>query len=174
MNPHLTDRDLLLAAASFDIGDDYIAARRRALCDLGFALLLGNPLDSAVDILIGHLDNKALDVQVGKTWFRDIGQDLERHLVFEIGPLAERDDIDLRRQCRAQIVLADRVGGSPLQRVLQHLPKHRGSKALPQDLHRHLARTEAAQLDRPADFAEPAGDLFLELTGRDDNSEFAF
>src|SRR5580693_1909351 len=71
------------------------------------------------------------------------------------------------------MVLAYRVGGSALQRALQHLPEHRITEALAQDLHRDLARTKAAQLDRPADFTEPAGDLFLELARRDNDAEFA-
>ena len=80
--------------------------------DLGFALLLGDPLDRPVDILVGHLDDEPLDLEIGKARLRDIRQHLERHLVFEIGPFAERDDVDLRRQRRAQIVLAYRLGRS--------------------------------------------------------------
>src|SRR5205085_2785940 len=156
--------------APFDIDHDNIAALGRALGDLGFALLFGDSLDRTVDILVGHLDDEPLDVEVGKARFRDIRQDLEGHLVFEVGSLAERDDVDLWRQRRAQIVLAYRVGRSVLQRALQNLPAHRITKALAQDLHRDLARAEPAQLDRPADFTEPAGDLFLELARRDDDA----
>src|ERR1700730_3255822 len=165
--------NLLLAAAPLDIDHDDVAALGRALGDLGLTLLFGDSLDRTVDILIGHLDDEPLDVEVGKARFRDIRQHLQGHLVFEIGPLAERDDVDLWRQCRTQIALAYRVGGSVLQSALQHLTAHRITKALAQDLHRDLARTEPAQLDRPADIAEPAGDLFLELAGRDNDAELA-
>ena len=82
-------RNLALAAAPLDIDDDDVAALGRALDDLGFALLLGHALDRPVGILLGHLDNEPLDIKIGKTRLRDIGQHLERHLVFEIGAFAE-------------------------------------------------------------------------------------
>src|SRR5262249_50500967 len=91
----------------------------------------------------------------------------------EIGTLAERDDVDLRRQCGPEIVLADRLGGCPLQRVLQHLSEHRMSEALSQDLHRHLARPESAKLDRPADFSQPAGDFLFERAGGSQDAKLA-
>src|SRR5205814_7536236 len=72
-----SSRNLLLAAAPFDIDHDNIAALGRALGDLGFALLFGDSLDRTVDILVGHLDDEPLDVEVGKARFRDIRQDLE-------------------------------------------------------------------------------------------------
>ena len=59
-------RDLLLADPALDIDDDDVAALRRALDRLRFPLLLGDPLDRPVDILLRHLDDEPLDVEIGK------------------------------------------------------------------------------------------------------------
>ena len=72
-----------------------------------------------------------------------------------------------------RLALADGLGRASLDGALQHFAEHRGAEAPAQDLHRDLARAEARQGDGPADLAEPVGDLFLELAGRDDDAEFA-
>src|SRR3712207_8103090 len=41
------------------------------------------------------------------TLFRSIGQQFERHVVFEIGTFTERGDLDLRLHGRAQAAFAD-------------------------------------------------------------------
>src|SRR5262249_44636791 len=55
----------------------------------------------------------------------------------------------------------------------QHFAAHRGTKALAQDLHRHLAGTEPGQPDLAADLTQPAGNLFLEVARRNGDREFA-
>jgi len=62
----------------------------RALDHLRFALLLGDPLDRPVDLLVLNFDNEAFDIEVGEARLRDLGQHLDRHFVFEIGPLTGR------------------------------------------------------------------------------------
>ena len=128
---------------------------------------------AASTLFFRHLDGKALDAEIGEIGFRDFGQDLDQHLVFEVGALGERDDVEFRRQRRAQIVLADRVGGAVLHRALEHFAEHRGAIAPAQNLHRDLARAKTRQPDRATELVEPADDLVLKLAGRDDDVELA-
>ena len=113
-----------VAYPPLDIDDDDIAALGRPLDRLGFALLLGDPRDRGIDALFRHLDDQPLDAQIGKVRLRNFGQDLDQHLVFEIGAFAERHDVDLGRQRRPQIVLADRVLRAALDRALHHLAQY--------------------------------------------------
>jgi hypothetical protein len=125
----------------------------RSSIRLRFPLLLGDPLDRAVDVLIRHLDDEPLDIEIGEAWFRNFGQQLEGHLVLEVAALGERDDIHFWRHCRTQIVLAYRLGRTPLHGALQDLAEDRGAKPSAEDLHRDLAGTEARQIDGAADLA---------------------
>ena len=103
--------DFSVAAAPLDVDHHDIAARGGARDRLGFPLLLGDSFERPLDIRLGNLDDEPFDVEIGEVGLRDFGQHFEGHVVFEIGPLAERQVLDLWRQCRAQIVLTDRLGG---------------------------------------------------------------
>ena len=125
--------DRLVADFAVDIDNQDVFVLGRPLDGFGFALLLGDPLDRSLDVFLRHLDNQPLDVEIAKIGLRDLREDLDQHLVFEIGPLAERDDVEFWRQRRAQIVLADRIGRAALDRALQHFAKHRGAITPTQD-----------------------------------------
>ena len=87
------DRDILtLAARKFHVAnladkvdDDQVTALGRAIDRLRFALRLGQPFDRAVEILLGHFGYQPLDTETGEIGLRHVGQELDRHLVFEIG-----------------------------------------------------------------------------------------
>ena len=175
------DRDILaLAAGKFDlagpadeIDHDRIAVCCRALDRLGFALRLGHALQRAVDLLVRHLDRQLFEAEIAKLRLRHIRQHFQRHRVFEVGAFRRRHDLYLRRQCRAQVLLANGLGRAALQRALQHLAAHRMAIALAQQVQRHLAWAEAGDADRAAELAEPAADLLLQLARRDGDLQFA-
>ena len=165
--------DFLFADPADDIGNDDVAVLRRSLDRLRFALRLGKPLEGAVDILVGHLGDQSLDPEIAEIGHRHVGQQLDRHLVFEVGAFGRRDDLDPRRQRRAQIVLAHRLGRAALHRALEDLAPDRRAVALAQQLHRHLARAEAGDAHRLPDLAETAADPLLDLGRRDGDLELA-
>ena len=111
----------------------------------------------------------------------DLRQYLQREGVSEVGLSSEHvldrggfvRNRDLGLHGELEATLADDLGVEFTDDRLDGFGHHRLAVDLPQVVDRDLARTEAAQLDRPADFTEPAGDLFLELAGRDDDAEFA-
>ena len=117
------------------------------------ALPLGDALQRLVDLVVGHLGLQPLELELGEIHRLDLGQHLDRQLVFEVGAFVEDDDLDLGLQRRAQIALAHRLGRAVVDRVLQHLAHDRGAVALAQHGQRHLAGAEARQADRAADFA---------------------
>ncbi len=98
MNPPGTELDLAVLAArpgdlfiadlADDIDDQDVAALGRPLDRLRFALLLGDALKRRLDALLRHLDDEPLEVEIGEIRSRDLGQDLDQHLVFEVGALA--------------------------------------------------------------------------------------
>ncbi len=50
---------------------------------------LGDALERLVDLLVGDLGLQPLELQLGEVHRLDLGQHLDRHLVFEIGALVE-------------------------------------------------------------------------------------
>ena len=165
--------NLLVAGPADDVGDDDVAVFRRPLDRLSLALRFGEPFEGAVDILVRKLGNQPLDPEIAEIGHRHVGQQLDRHLVFEVGAFRRRDDLDPRRQRRAQVVLAHRLGRAALHRALQNLAPHRRAIALAQQLHRHLARAEAGDAHRLPDLAETAADPLLDLGRRDGDLELA-
>ncbi len=164
--------DLFAADPAFNVGDDNVAICRRAGNRLGLALLFGDPLQRGIDARLGDVDHQPLDPEVAEIGLGNLGQHLDHHLVFEIGALAERDDIDFGRQRRAQIAVADRVGRTVLNRAFDHLAQHRSPKPAAQDLQRHLARAKPRDAQGPVEFVKPPDDLVFELAGRDDDAKF--
>ena len=80
-------RDLRLADMADHIGHQDVAALGRALDRLGLALLFGQALERLVDVLVGHFGHQLLEPEPGEIGLRHVGHHLQRHLVFEIGPL---------------------------------------------------------------------------------------
>src|SRR5579883_2569353 len=165
--------NLAILDPALDIGDDDVAALGRAIDGFALALLLGKTRERPVDLLFGDFDGEPLDVEIREIRLRDVGQQFDRQRVFEIGALAERYDVELGRQGRTQIVLADRRAGGGLDRALQHLAENRCAVALAQDAHRHLARAEPRNADLAADLFQPFGELSGKLARRHDDAELA-
>ncbi len=165
--------DLLVAGPSFKVDDQDVAGRGRAVRRLRLALLFGDPRDRRVDAVLRHLDDEPFDAEAGEIRLGDLGQDFDQHLVFEVGPLAERHDVNLGRQRRPQIMIADRVGRAALDRALQHLAQDRGAIAPAQDLHRDLAGAEPGQANGAAELVEPSHHLVFELARRDHDAVLA-
>ena len=111
----------------------------------------------------GSSRHQLFEPERGEIGRRHVRQHLQRHRVFEVGALGARYQLEPRRQRRAQIALANRLGRAVLHRALQHLAAHRRAVALAQERQRHLARTETGDPHHPADFVEPFGDLVLDL-----------
>src|SRR5581483_4717374 len=86
-------RDLVVADAADDVGDDDVAERRRPVDGRGFALLLGDPRHRAVDVLGGNVGDQPLQPEPGEIRLRLLRQQLDRHRVFEVGALGGRDDL---------------------------------------------------------------------------------
>src|SRR6185312_9595820 len=144
---------LVAAAGEFDaadradaVHDQDIALLGRAVDGLGFALLLGDALESAIDLFLGHIGLQPLDLD-----------------------LAEIGELDLRLQRRAQIALAHRLGRAVGDRTFQHLAHDRRAVALAQHGEWNFAGTEARQADGTGDFAEAIGHAALDIGGRDDD-----
>src|SRR5439155_6446100 len=162
-----------IASPANEIDDGDVAVFRRPLDRLRFALRFTDPLDRAVDVLLRHLGDQPLDPEIGEIRLGHVGQQLDRHLIFEVGAFRGRHDLDPGRQGRTQVLLAHRLGRAALDRALQHFVAHRRTVALAQQRQRHLARTEAGDADGLADLAEPAADLILDLSGRNGDLELA-
>ncbi len=94
------------------------------------ALALRQTLDRLVDLVVGHLGLQPLDRQLAEIHRLDLGQHLDRDLVFEVVALVEIDDLDLGLQRGPQIALAHRGRGTVVHGLLEHFAHDRFAVAL--------------------------------------------
>ncbi len=72
-----------------EIDDDDIAIRRRLVDRLALAIGLGDTLHRLVNLLLRNLRPQPLELQLAEVDGLDLGQQLDRHLEFEISALLE-------------------------------------------------------------------------------------
>ena len=65
-------RNLLVVNPPLSVDEQDVAGFGRALRNLRLALLLGDPLDCPVDLLVWNFDNESLDTEIGEARFRDL------------------------------------------------------------------------------------------------------
>ena len=111
-------------------------------------------LQRLVDLLVGRLGLQPLHRDPGEVGHRDVRQDLQLDLEFQVGLGGEIHQLDLRLQRRAQATVGDDLVGRLVDRLLQHLAHHGLAVALGHHLGRHLARAEAGQAEVAAQFGQ--------------------
>ena len=102
-----------------------------------------------------------------------IGQDFQRHGVFQIAAVLIVADFDLRLHRRLEFLVIQRLGDAFLKRLLQHLAQHGFSQPHLQDRKRRLAPAETGNLQVLADFGQLAGDLAVDIRRGDGYPVFA-
>ena len=117
--------------------------------------LVGDALDRLVDVAIGHVDHRLLDIEALEVGERDRRHDLDRDGVGQIGLAGEQvldllllgrhRDLGLGREAEAALGEDLRVGVA--DGLVDGLGHHRAAVDLLQMRHRHLAGTEAVEAD---------------------------
>ena len=143
----------LAAKAALEIDDQPVAVRGGAVLCLIGPVALPKQIDLLADILFGRLRDLFLNrdaLQVGKL---DLGQNLERHGVFEIGGALDDalhgrlilGQLDVGLQRGPLLAVGDGFGARLAYRLLDHLGHDRAAVKLAHMRERNLARPEAVQ-----------------------------
>ena len=103
-----------------------------------------------------------------------IGQDFQRHGVFQIAAVLIVANFDFRLHRRLEILIVQCLRDAFLERLLQHLAQHGFAQPHLQDRERRLAPAETGNLQFLADFGQLAGDLAVDIRRRDGYPVFAF
>ncbi len=103
----------------------------------------------------------------------DLRQELEGHLVFQIGAVAEIGDLDLRLPGGPQAPVADDLGRAVADGALQLLAGDLLAPMLGDQGHRHLAGPEAGQAHAALPVLQPGLDPLLKRLSRNHHREFA-
>ena len=137
-------------------------------------MLLGDPFERVLDLLVldGHLQPFELDLRQFRRL--ELGQQLDRHRVFEIGALLVGRDLDARLQGRPDALFGDRLVGTVRDRFLENLAHDRGPEALLQHRGRHVPRPEARDPHVAAQLLEAHAHLLVDILGGNDDLVLAF
>ena len=124
------------------------------------AVAFGDVGHRLIDFLGRHRGDMARQAEGGEIRQRDVRQQLQLHLEFQILGRAGRGRLDrhhfqLRHHRGPQRALGQQLLRGLIDRLLHHLGRDGAAEALPHDRHRHLARPESWQIDLFGEFGKP-------------------
>src|SRR6185312_7257681 len=136
------------------IDDHHVTVRRGALDLLEGAALRAQCLDHPVDIGLADLGPGAIDLQDADVDGRQFRHHLESRRVGDLAVLRLAIGIDVGIRDRLQVLLLHGFAEGAADQVGQGFTAHLIAITLLDDLHRHLAGTEALQAHVAAEFRD--------------------
>jgi hypothetical protein len=118
--------------------------------------LLAHDLDGLVDFRFAHGGYRALEHDLGHVARGDVGIDLEGRAEFDLRDAAQFTfRLEARIAGHFEVVRANFVAKTLLQRVAEHFAPNLIFVLLRDDLHRHLAGPESVHLDVARKLLQP-------------------
>src|SRR5690606_38064266 len=127
------------------------------------AALLAQVLDHAVDVFLGDLGHRTLDLQPRDVDVAEVRHDLEGG---HVGELVALGRLDPRLAGDAQRVVAHGAVEAFAQQAVEDLAADLLAEALLDHLRRHLARAEALDARGTGHLAQAAAHLLLQAVGQ--------
>ena len=145
------------------------------------AVLAEHALNLGVDVLVGDLDHRLLDLDTLEVHQGDGRQHLVADVEGEVGLTFEHavdlglvlGEVDLGLHRGALGALVERLLHRRVDRVGHDFGHRRTAIDLLEVSHRHLAGAETLQVRLPFDLIELGIEPLVEILGRDDHGEFA-
>jgi hypothetical protein len=136
---------------------------------LGLLLGAGQAIERLLHFLVRHLDLDALDLDLAEIHHGDVGQQLDRHGVFQVLARLVGGDLDLGAQRGAQAAFCDCLVRAVVDRPFDDLAFDRAAEALLKHLNRNFARAEPRQADLLAQLLEAVFHFLGQIACRDDD-----
>ena len=163
--------DVVDLALEVDNNNVTIGRLAKRLDGLGLAILLYDTVDRIVDLAVGRNYFHPVELELGQVDRLDLGQDLDRHVVFKILALVEGNNLNLRLAGRTEPAFGEQLLRGFLNRALEHFAHHRAAVTLLENLERRLARTETREVDIPPDLCQARINALLNIIRRDRDLE---
>lgn len=151
--------------------------RLAGLVLVGFGLR-GQFLEGLFDVGVGRFIDRAFQLERLGVDRREVGHDLERHFIGEVGTAGDdlvhvAGQLHLGRSGRAQLGVFQGLLAGLIQGGVDDLAHEVPAIGLAHVRGRHLARTEALELHLGGDFLDAGIQLFVQLSGGNDNLDHA-